>query len=412
MIRRLEIENFYSIRETQVIDLSIGERVSEEEGRFGHLRDGSGVRVPKTVAFFGANASGKSNVLRALAFLGWFLEDSFKLAPDAPLPLWRFADGNNSPARIKVDFDWFAVPASNDKLSGRESRVVHYVYEAKFGGELGKPLGVLTEELRLQPPSGKSRRMFERNESGEVQSSAGFPLAGFNQVLAKLRGNVSLTSTMAQFAEHEATKTLVDWALNISSSIFNISTNPFERKREIDEQDLFQFYKSKPQLVNDLNRVLRRVDLGILSMSFAETILGPEPQFQHTGLDQPILFLFESEGTRQFLRVYPYIWEALQYGGIAVVDEIDSTIHPMLLPEILRWFYDPEINKNQAQLWISGHSASLLEELKKEEIFFTEKDEQGRTRVYGLKDIEAVRRVDNFYQKYLGGVYGAVPRIG
>jgi hypothetical protein len=61
---------------------------------------------------------------------------------------------------------------------------------------------------------------------------------------------------------------------------------------------------------------------------------------------------------------------------------------------------------------MSGHSASLLEDLCKEEIFFAEKDQQGRTKVYGLKDIESVRRVDNFYQKYLGGVYGAVPRIG
>jgi hypothetical protein len=91
---------------------------------------------------------------------------------------------------------------------------------------------------------------------------------------------------------------------------------------------------------------------------------------------------------------------------------MDSTIHPILLPEILHWFHDPVTNPHQAQLWMSGHSASLLEELKKEEIFFTEKDGQGRTKVYGLKDIEGVRRVDNFYQKYLGGVYGAVPRIG
>ena len=66
MIHRLEIENFYSIRETQVIDLRIGAKVPDEEGRFGRDHDGSGERVPKTVAFFGANASGKSNVLRAL----------------------------------------------------------------------------------------------------------------------------------------------------------------------------------------------------------------------------------------------------------------------------------------------------------------------------------------------------------
>src|ERR1035437_7765031 len=100
MIHRLEIENFYSIRETQVIDLRIGAKVPDEEGRFGRLRDGSDVRVPKTVAFFGANASGKSNVLKALSFLHWFLVRSFELPPEDPILLHRFAAGNSERARI------------------------------------------------------------------------------------------------------------------------------------------------------------------------------------------------------------------------------------------------------------------------------------------------------------------------
>jgi len=134
--------------------------------------------------------------------------------------------------------------------------------------------------------------------------------------------------------------------------------------------------------------------------------------FAHKGLDFPLIFQSESEGTKSFVKIFPIIKEALIVGGVAVIDEMDSAIHPNLLAEILRWFYDKKTNPYNAQLWISGQAASLLEELHKEEIFFTEKDEIGRTKVYSLKDIEAVRRVDNFYQKYLGGVYGAVPRIG
>lgn len=413
MIHRLEIENFYSIRETQVIDLRIGAKVSDEEGRFGRLRDGSDVRVPKTVAFFGANASGKSNVLRALAFLGWFIADSFQLAPDDELPLWRFADGNTDPVRIKVEFDRLPISVEEDELYAGEPNLARYVYEAKFGGADGKPLSVISEEFRSQPVSGKSRRIFERNQNGEVRSSLSFPLKGFGHVIAKLRGNVSLTSTLAQFTEHEPAKALVWWSKNIDTNFFTVSTNPFERKVEISDESVFQFYKETPQLMKDVNGVLGRVDLGIHSMSLAEKVFGgPVLQFHHEGLEQPIQFHFESEGTRQFLRVYPLIWDALLFGGIAVLDELDSTIHPALLPEILRWFHDPKENPHNAQLWMSGHSASLLEDLCKEEIFFAEKDQQGRTKIYGLKDIEGVRRVDNFYQKYLGGVYGAVPRIG
>jgi uncharacterized protein len=413
MIHRLEIENFYSIRETQVIDLRIGAKVPDEESRFAEIKDGSGVRMPKTVAFFGANASGKSNVLRALAFLGWFIADSFQLAPDDPLPLWRFADGNTDPVRIKVEFDRLPISVGGDKLYAGEPNFARYVYEARFASAGGRPLSVLSEELRLQPVSGKSRRIFERNEKGEVRSSPSFPLRGFSHVLAKLRGNVSLTSTMAQFAEHEPAAEFVWWSKNIGPNFLTVSSDPFERKVEISDQSVFQLYKETPQLVDDLNRVLGRVDLGIRSASFAEMVLlGPVLQFQHEGLEQPIQFHFESEGTRQFLRVYPLIWDALLFGGIAVLDELDSTIHPALLPEILRWFQDPNQNPHNAQLWMSGHNASLLEDLCKEEIFFAEKDQQGRTKIHGLKDIESVRRVDNFYQKYLGGVYGAVPRIG
>jgi len=405
MIRRLEIENFYSIRETQVIDLSIGERVPEEEGRFGHLRDGSGVRVPKTVAFFGANASGKSNVLRALAFLGWFLVESFSLLPDAPLPVVRFADGNREPLRIKVVFDWFADLTSLDPEHLKKIDFAQYVYELKIGDIPGRSMVVLSEELRFLPPTGKSRNIFKRESNEEVQSSSSFPLKGLSHVIAMLRPNVSMTSTIAQFAEHAPTIGLLAWARRFTSNIL------LEREMP-DERNVTKYYAEHPDSGKALHEVLGRLDTGIKSMLLVQTADGLQPAFVHQGLERPLSLHFESEGTRQFFRIYPNIWQALQLGGIAVVDEMDSTIHPMLLPEILRWFYDPEINKHQAQLWISGHSASLLEELKKEEIFFTEKDEQGHTKVYGLKDIEAVRRVDNFYQKYLGGVYGAVPRIG
>ena len=116
--------------------------------------------------------------------------------------------------------------------------------------------------------------------------------------------------------------------------------------------------------------------------------------------------------TRQFIRIFPSLSFALQYGGLAVIDELDQSIHPSILPEIIRWFHDPERNPNKAQLWMSCQAASLLEDLEKEEVFFCDKSSDGRTQIYGLRDIQSVRRTDNFYKKYLGGVYGAVPKIG
>jgi hypothetical protein len=403
MIHRLEIENFYSIRETQVIDLRIGAKVPDEEGRFAILRDGGDVRVPKTVAFFGANASGKSNALRALAFLRWFLVDSVSLPLDASLPDLRFADGNAAPTRIKVHFDWSADPWS--AAPDKSAPFAQYVYEVILGGTPGKSTIVLSEELRLQPPAGKSRRIFVRTSSGEVEGGVGFSLKGFGLILTNLRPNVGVASAVAQLADSQPTAGLLAWAKRLTSNIRGWSAL-------VDERNATKYYAENREKFGTLIRVIQQLDTGIMGMTLRETANGPQPEFIHQGLERQLSLESQSEGTRQYYRIHPIIWETLEHGGIAVVDEMDSTIHPMILPAILRWFHDRVINLGGAQLWMSGHSASLLEELKKEEIFFTEKDENGHTRVYGLKDIEGVRRVDNFYQKYLGGVYGAVPRIG
>jgi len=147
-------------------------------------------------------------------------------------------------------------------------------------------------------------------------------------------------------------------------------------------------------------------------MHIQQLATGPMAYFDHEGLQHPMPWHLESHGTRNFIKYFPLIHAALLNGGVAVIDEIDVSIHPLVLPEIVRWFHDEKRNPNKAQLWMSCHAASLLEDLLKEEIFFCEKDGHGRTSIYGLQDIQDVRRTDNRYRKYLSGVYGAVPQIG
>ena len=122
--------------------------------------------------------------------------------------------------------------------------------------------------------------------------------------------------------------------------------------------------------------------------------------------------IYESHGTRQFLKLFPLISESLATGRIVIIDELDAAIHAMILPEIIGWFHDPVRNPYNSQLWMTCHNISLLEELSKDEVVLCEKDGRGRTETYGLNDVKGVRRDDNYYRKYLGGVFGAVPRIG
>ena len=134
--------------------------------------------------------------------------------------------------------------------------------------------------------------------------------------------------------------------------------------------------------------------------------------FTHDGLAVPMNLGYESQGTRSFFATFPLLSLVLEAGGLLVFDELDRDVHPALLPEILGWFYDSERNPHNAQAIVTCHNASLLEHLEKEEVFFTEKQRGGNTTLYGAKDIEGVRRDENMYRKYLGGVYGAIPRLG
>lgn len=134
--------------------------------------------------------------------------------------------------------------------------------------------------------------------------------------------------------------------------------------------------------------------------------------FDHSGLSSALPASLESQGTMNFVHLFPIIHTALRRGGLALLDELDSDLHPELLREIVGWFTDPDINEKGAQLLTTCNNPTILDWLRKEEIFFAKKDEKGRASVYALKDIPGVRRNANFQRDYLAGRYGAVPHIG
>jgi hypothetical protein len=403
VLHRLEIENFYSIREPQVIDLRASGHAPEDADRLAPLWKGSTERAPKVVALFGANASGKSNVLKALSFLAWFVRDSFSAPRGGRMPFDRFNDSGalRAPTRLAVHIGGLE---SVDRPADGESLQCRYAYEVIIGG--AETTCVLQETLHYWPSTATRKvKLFERNQNGSVDASKAFGLAGFRQALEKvLRPDASVIATLAQL-EHPFAKLLWNAAAIVSTNIL------LQRQSETDETTVRR-YANNPKLLEVFNREIERIDLGIQSMQLQHGPNGPLALFTHSGLAVPMPLLYESEGTRQFLHLYPLLLYALETGGIAILDELDAAIHPLLLPEILRWFYDRERNPHDAQLWMSCHNASLLEELIKEEVFFCAKDRIGRTEVYGLKDIQAVRRTDNYYRKYLGGMFGAVPQIG
>jgi AAA15 family ATPase/GTPase len=180
----------------------------------------------------------------------------------------------------------------------------------------------------------------------------------------------------------------------------------------INDGHLLDHLKVKPEVLARLNDEINRIDIGVEGIRFQPTEDGQVLKFKHAGLQIEMPWVMESHGARAFIKMFPFLISALENGGVAAVDEMDAAIHPLILPELIRWFYDQQRrNRHNAQLWLSCHSASLLDELHKEEIVLCEKDRQGRTRLYSLMDVK-VRRDENHYRKYLSGAYGGVPHIG
>ncbi len=403
MIYQLEIENFYSVRERQLIDLTVGNKVPDEPGRLVRIHDGTDARAPRVIALFGANASGKSNVLRAIAFLSWFVRFSFDRAAGSGLPYYKFQTREtiNKPTVLSVTLSGLENPLSPD-----DAATCPYVYRLELSPRTDRRDQVLHESLHYRP-RGSSRlvRILDRDASGDVTAASWVGIGRELSVLKRiLRPDASVIATMGQLNN--------DLARKFIQSANMIDTNILMTKFERQDLDLLADYVQDKELLEALNRDIRRIDLGVDQVQILAQNGPPVPHFSHVGLDRPIQMATESHGTQQFFRVYPMLHRVLANGGIAVIDELDAAIHPVVLPEVLRWFSDPGRNLYGAQLWMSCHSVSLLDDLLKEEVLICDKSNRAATRVYGLDDIKGIRRDENFQRNYLGGIYGGIPIIG
>ena len=395
MIKELKISNYFSIKHEQKLDLSVAGNAPQRDGYFVAHQDVPKLVLPRVVVFFGANASGKTTVLRALTFLSHFVRSSFLYSPDGAIPLFPFGNNEAQREQIKLSISFLATLS----VGARANHPVLFKYALAVAPD-GK---TVAHESLTYAPMQRTRLLFQRD--GEVvRTGDDFELPATDPSIAKIRSNASLISSLAQF-NHPFATALYQAASRFISNVahFGIVDLPAEQ--------LQQVYRTDASLLEAVNRDVRKIDLGIEEIGFAGESNGAPMVFRHRGLDSLIPFGFQSHGTRKFLGLYPRIHQALAMGAVCVLDEIDSDIHPTLLPEIIGWFRSPERNPNFAQLFAACQNPSLLDHLAKEEIWFAEKDDVGRTSVYGMKEIKGVRRDVNVRARYLQGAFGAVPRL-
>lgn len=412
-VRSFRDEIELSLLATALADEDVPRLVSWREG-------GQPIRVLPAAGVFGANASGKSNLLRALDDMRFHVLHSFRQEdPQGGMPRSAFRLdplSTSAPSRFEVDL----------VLHG-----IRHEYGFAIDGER------VLEEWAYRYPRGKAALLFRREvdvvtlgERNRVKGRA---------VIEILRPN-SLFLSAAAAANHPDLLPLRQWfAQNLLLAEASSRAHRWAYTTELIRQEQrrgqvlallhaadlgitnARIRELDPQLVERIKRaarILRGREDEPDGIDSDADIVEPGVVLSHRGVHGDVDFdsAEESLGTMVWLGLAGPVIAALASGDVLLVDEIEASLHPTLVAQLVRLFQNPESNPLGAQLIFNSHEASLLGDtrgdrvLGRDQVWFTEKANDGATRLYPLADLSP-RADEAIGRRYLAGRYGATPIV-
>lgn len=422
MFLRIGIENHRSIWravELSFIATRLQDNAHEPFRPAGSKREAPHGVLP-ALALLGGNASGKSNLLAAVRDFSQHITTSFlRHEPTGPVPR----------APFKLDPALRAAPTRMDcdVLVGG----VRYHYGFTCTDE------AFTDEWLYAWPEGTRQLWFHRQGPRAEEGYFGPGLKGERRSVARLtRPNALFLSTAAQLNHEQLTPLHAALTAGVEVGMADAhQASLFSRS------PLF-----KPEHRARVQALLGAADLGVVDFRlenrrplFDEAITridqaaGPEnplsqalrKQLQDNGDPFALLLAHqsagptpawlepeeESEGTRTLLTRLHEALGMLERGGLWVVDELDRSLHPRLVAELVALFTDPEVNRRGAQLLFNTHATELLDALRRDEVVLVDKGPEGATRVARMSDYKVLKRED-LTRTYAQGRVGGLPRLG
>lgn len=429
MLLNFRVANYRSLKDEQELSLLIGPRRVQAEAL--ETSDGAQSWDPTvgTVAgIYGANASGKSNVLNALIFMRRAVINSHQR--------WA-ADGGVPSEPFLLD------PASQALPSLFEVNIRLGKVRYQYGFRLTQK--EIVGEWLYAYPGPRRQIWFERDITADEEYYFGKSLTGRNRTIADLTRSNSLFLSSAAANNHRQLYRIYLWFLRGLRSASPDDREPRtqytlehlsdeRRAREIAEMmqfadlgitDVRVRHEELPEELREraLNLFRAAVNLTRATDTEKDAVrmmknLGLQVEFLHRVGDDSepvdISLQMESLGTQVWFALVGVLLRTIAYGDTLLIDELDASLHPQLSAEILKMFRDPEKNPKQAQLIFTTHDTALLgtlldeRELHRDQIWFTEKRRDGSTVLYPLTDFSP-RASENFERGYLQGRYGAVP---
>lgn len=418
MLIRFEVANFRSILEPVELSMVAVDRDRPEARPVANL----GESLLPVAAILGPNASGKSNVIAAMTWLQSAVRDSLRFWDDE-IPTEPFAFGGAPDSASEFTIETVVDGVRFEYVLELDRESVHY-------------------EGLFHYPEKKRRRIFER-EGEELTLQRG---------LGKLSGTRDLLTprTLALSIARRFDESLVTGFAHVllrgqTLGLRSIGRRPAVLRPARTTRSWFDVTADDDQLVipgigagstvlgdrQQALALLQLADLGIADVLVdeQEVVYGAtagDPGRTLTRSERRVRLVHrtaegpapldldkESEGTRTWYRLIGPVLSALRSGSLLLFDELDASLHPTLSAELVRVFHDPATNPLGAQLVCTTHDTNLLNHLNRDEVWLTEKDDRGATRLGALAEFagEKVRRSQNLENAYLHGRFGALPDV-
>ncbi len=413
MLVQFTVENFLSIRDKVYLSLEPSKDSEHPE----NLITKGDYKAVNSVAIYGANASGKSSLFKAITVALIMIRNSNNVQITDKLPMTPFKfdfESRNKPTPFEFTF------IAKD---GRK-----YIYG--FSATTEK----IVEEYLYCYNTSKPTLLFDLNENEKPKFNRAYKV----KLEAAYQMNTAnkLFLATATTWNVECTKSPFEWlaeSIDTFTDVMELGGVAFEKYRIDENRKYIEFTKN----------LLKQADINISSIEVdaKEVVGGPALPFQivvqgkiippnegkhydveittgYTVVDEngektefSLTLQEESIGTQLLFFYGPLLKDAFEKGKTIVLDEIDKSMHPSLVKFIMNLFRDPDVNKNGAQLIVTTHETGILslEMFRRDQIYFTEKDSKsGVTDLYSLDEF-SVRKTENIEKGYLMGRYGAIP---
>lgn len=410
MLIQFSVTNFLSFRDEVILSLSTNKDDSHKENLLSYKNE----RILPSVAIYGANAAGKSNLHKAMSAAIRMIRSSNNLQIDQPLLITPFLLDENS-RNNKTKFEFIYV------YNG-----IKYVYGFVLDTQY------VWEEYLYEYRSSKPSMIFERSNINTYRfTSKSKPQ--LSKIVDKNTSNKLFLAT-ATCWNSDLTKDAYMWFSNMvdtydSQNLEELMYKEFEKNDDslnkfmlnlLQKVDInitnFNYEKNK----QDANQMLMDIE-DFINLRFKDSGILKQPKIMtshqviENGKKQEyeLNYFDESNGTKRLFTYGPVLKNALENGKTIIIDEIDNALHPAMTKSLIEMFQNPNINKKSAQLIFNTHEISLLDLnlFRRDQIYFVEKDNKtGVSDLYSLDDFSP-RKSENIQKGYLQGRYGAMPAV-